>query len=60
MVKCIVKVGFRWCWLGDGGAVLLGIVIRGFHVGAVLFGNVIAGFHGGPVLLGNFIASGQI
>ena len=45
MVKRIVKVGFRWCWLGDGGAVLLG--------------NVIAGFHGGPVLLGNLIASGQ-
>ena len=27
MVKRIVKVGFRWCWLGDGGAVLLGNVI---------------------------------
>ena len=57
MVKRIVKVGFRWCWLGDGGAVLLGNVIGGFHVGAVLLGNVIAGFHGGPLFLGNLIAS---
>ena len=58
MVKRIVEVGFRWCWLGDGGAVLLGNVIRGFHVGAVLLGNVIAGFHVGSVLVGNFIGSG--
>ena len=39
-------VGSRWCSLGDGGAVLLGSVIAGFHGGAVLLGNVIAGFHG--------------
>ena len=58
MAKRIVKVGLRWCWLGDGGAVLLGNLIRGFHVGAVLLGNGIAGFHGGPVFLGNLIGSG--
>ena len=58
MVKRIVKVGLRWCWLGDFGAVLLGNVIRGFHVGAVKLGKVIAGFHGGAVLLWNLIASG--
>ena len=45
----------RCRWVVDGGAVLLGNVIRGFHGGAVLLGN---GIHGGPVLLGNFIASG--
>ena len=44
VVKRIVTAGFRWCWLGDGGAVLLG--------------NVIAGFHGGAVLLASFIAGG--
>ena len=55
MVKRIVKVGFRWCWLGDGGAVLLGNVIKGFHGDVVLLGNGIPGFHGGPVLLGNLI-----
>ena len=57
-MKRIVKVGFRWCRLGDGGAVLLGNVIRGFHVGTVFLGNVIVGFHVGPVLVGNFIGSG--
>ena len=46
VVKRIVMVGStRWCWLGDGGA--------------VLSGNVIAGFHGGAVLLRNFIAGGE-
>ena len=58
MVKCNGMVACRGCWIADGGAVLLGNKIRGFHGGAVLLGNGIAGFHGGPVLLGNFIASG--
>ena len=44
VVKCIVMVGCRWCWVADGGVVLLG--------------NGSAGFHGGAVLLGNLIASG--
>ena len=60
MIKRIVKVALRWCWLGDGGAVLLGNVIRGFRVGAVLLGNIVAGCHGGPVILGNLIASCQM
>ena len=46
-------VASRWCWFGDGGAVLLGNAIAGFHGGAVLLGNAIAGFHGGAVLLAN-------
>ena len=37
MVKHNVMVASRW----DGGAVLLGNVIRGFHGGAVLLGNLI-------------------
>ena len=49
----------RWRWLGDGGAVLLGNGMGGFHIGAVLLGNVIAGFHVGPVLVGNLIISDQ-
>ena len=44
MNKLIVMVGCRWCWVADGGAVLLG--------------NGRAGFHGGAVFLENFIASG--
>ena len=58
MIKYIVKLGCRWCWVADGGAMLMGNVIRGLHIGMVLLGNVIAGFHVGPVLLGNFIANG--
>ena len=48
----------RCRWVVDGGAVLLGNVIRGFRGGAVLLGKGIPGFHGGPMLLGNLIASG--
>ena len=48
-------VAYRWCWVVDGGAVLLGDVIKGFHGGAVLLGNGSPGFHG---VLGNVIASG--
>ena len=33
MVKHNVMVASRWCWVADGGAVLLGNVIRGFHGG---------------------------
>ena len=40
-VKRNVMVASRWCWVVDGGAVLLGNVIRGFHCGAVLLGNLI-------------------
>ena len=58
MVKRIRKVASRRCWVVDGGAVLLGNVIRGFHGGAVLVGNRIPGFHGGPVLVGYLMASG--
>ena len=43
VVKCIVMVGSRWCWVVDGGAVSLGNMIAGFHGGAVELGNVIAG-----------------
>ena len=32
----------RWCWAADGGAVLLGNAIAGFHGGAVFLGNVMA------------------
>ena len=56
VVKRIGMVASRWCWVADGGAVLLGNVIRGFYGGAVLVGNGIPGFHGGPVLLGLRIA----
>ena len=48
MVKCIVKVGLRWCWLGDCGAVFLGNAIRGFYGGMVLLGNGIPGFSWWP------------
>ena len=41
VIKRIVMVGSRWCWVVDSGAVLLGNVIAGFHGGAVLLGNVI-------------------
>ena len=58
VVKRIGTVASRWCWVADGGAVLLGNAIRGFHGGVVLLGNGIPGFHGGPVFLGNFIAGG--
>ena len=37
VVKRIAMVGSSWCRLGDGGAVLLGNAIAGFHgVGGVL------------------------
>ena len=52
-------VGCRWCRVRDGGAVLLGNLIRDFHGGAVLLGNGMVGFHGGVVLVGNFIVSGE-
>ena len=42
-VKRIVMVASRWRWIVDGGAVLLGNAIAGFHGDAVLLGNVIAG-----------------
>ena len=58
VAKRIGMVASRCCWVADGGAVLLGNVIRGFHGGAVLLGNGIPGFHGGPVFLGNLHASG--
>ena len=41
MVKRIGMVASRCCWVADGGAVLLGNVIRGFHGGAMLLGNLI-------------------
>ena len=41
VVKRIVRVASRWCCFVDGGAVLLGNVIRGFHGGAVFMGNLI-------------------
>ena len=60
MAQRIGTVASRYCWVADGGAVLLGNVIRGFHGGAVLLGNGIAGFYyGGPVFLRNLIASGS-
>ena len=39
MAKRIGMVASRCCWVADGGAVLLGNVISGFHGGAVLLGN---------------------
>ena len=39
VIKRIVMVGSRWCWVAGGGAVLLGNVIAGFHGGAVLLLN---------------------
>ena len=38
VVRRIGMVASRWCWVADGGAMLLGNVIRGFHGGAVLLG----------------------
>ena len=46
----IGMVSSRCRWVVDGGAELLGNVIRSFHGGALLLGNGIPGFHGGPVL----------
>ena len=43
VVKSIVMVGSRWCWVVDGGAVLLGNGIAGFHGGAVLLGIPLVG-----------------
>ena len=57
VAKRIGMAASRCCWVADGGAVLLGNVVKGFHGGAVLLGNGIPGFHGGPVLSGNLIAS---
>ena len=51
-------VASRCCWVADGGAVLLGNVMKSFHGGAVLLWNGIPGFHGGPVLLRNLIPNG--
>ena len=48
MAKRIGMVASTCCWVADGGAVLLGNVIRDFHGGAVFSGNGIAGFFGGP------------
>ena len=56
VVKRIGTVASRWCWVADGGAVLLGNGMAGFHGGAVLLGNGIGGFHGGAVFLGNGMA----
>ena len=58
VAKRIGTVASRCCWVADGGAVLLGNAIKGFHGGAVLLGNGIPSFHGGPVLLWNLMASG--
>ena len=55
VAKRIRMVDSRWCKVRDGGAVLLGNGMVGFHGGAVLLGNGIVGFHGGVVLLGNGI-----
>ena len=41
MAKRIGMVASKWCWVADGGAVLFGNAIRGFHGGAVLLGNLI-------------------
>ena len=38
-----VVVVSRWHWLADGGALLLGNAIEGFHGGAVLLGNASGG-----------------
>ena len=51
-------VASRWFWLGDGGVVLLGNVIRDFYGDMVFLGNGIIDFHGGSVLLWNLIANG--
>ena len=48
VVRRIVIVGSRWCWLGDGCAVLFGNAIAGFHggvAGLALVVHAIAGFH---------------
>ena len=39
MIKRIVMVGSRWCYVADGGAVLLGNAIEGFHGGALFCGE---------------------
>ena len=52
VVKRIVLVASGRRWVADGGAVLVGNAIAGFHGGAVLSGNAIEGFHGAAVLLG--------
>ena len=36
VIKCIVMVAWRWCWVADGGAVLLGNGSAAFHDGAVV------------------------
>ena len=41
-VKRNVTMASRWCWVADGGAMLLGNAIAVFHGGAVLLGNVMA------------------
>ena len=43
VVKRIVMVVSRWRWVADGGAVLLGNAIEGFHGGAVLLRNASGG-----------------
>ena len=50
----------RWCWVADGGVVLLGNGSASFHGSVVLLGNGIPGFYGGPVLSGNFIVKGSL
>ena len=63
----------RWWWVADGGGVLLGNAIAGFHGGAVLlvvkcivmvasrwWWVADGGFHGGAVFLGNGIAGGLL
>ena len=39
MAKRIGMVASRCCWVADGGAVLLGNVIRGFHGGGGVIGE---------------------
>ena len=56
VVKRIGMVGCRWRRVRDGGAMLLGNRMAGFHGGAVLLGNVIAGYHGDAALLGHGMA----
>ena len=41
MVKCIIKLGLEWCWLGDGDIILLGNIIAGCHIGPMFIGNFI-------------------
>ena len=43
MIKCIVMVNFRWCWLDNNGIILLDNIIADIYNYVVLFGNVIAG-----------------